>query len=538
MLRTRAAHWARWPAQPGATAGARTAARASKPAGRPAAWAGGSRNICATAARRAGGSRDGPDGPAGPAGASETGRAGGGRGESEESTADLIRSVLEESVGDRSGRGDGRRPAENPWSYLVDQVDERPAPARPAAKAESPEATKNLSLSASLQKILLESTRRAAAAGEDGEAEAAADPEADDGVQDGHSKYVTGGDMLKGLDRQYSPLATATQREREMFGRLFGDLHAQQTAPSGKRRGRKTATQFEALFKHSGESVGRGGAFTSGMPNEPLSWTQVAMKLDGVRAYPPSLRTVAAKALLVGSGQYGQVPAELLSTAEREAQAERVARLEAVLAQMRACETDRELLDVMEAAVYGPFLNGADVFGGRDVRLAAATTKNYPFLLLEGIRLMRDEFADTAGALAVFERAKQCGLQSYMAGCTAEVYNEVLALRWSRLLDLRGCELVVDEMLANGVEPDERTAEVLKMVYDFVYLRSMQERGAPDRRSYRAKDKGYVWAWEDVTRAWKLNQIRLDIVARARAKARSISRALEAVERPAWGLPA
>ncbi|CAG8775190.1 31431_t:CDS:1, partial [Racocetra persica] len=86
---------------------------------------------------------------------------------------------------------------------------------------------------------------------------------------------------------------------------------------------------------------------------------------------------------------------------------------------------------------------------------------NYATLLKESIALCRTKFNDPYMAFAIFEQVKRRGVISYVLGCNAQVYNELIKTRWDCWRDLYGVGELLNEMLINGIDFDEGTREVV-----------------------------------------------------------------------------
>ncbi|KAI9491232.1 hypothetical protein BDB00DRAFT_834454 [Zychaea mexicana] len=73
-------------------------------------------------------------------------------------------------------------------------------------------------------------------------------------------------------------------------------------------------------------------------------------------------------------------------------------------------------------------------------------------------------FEDPYLALSIFEHAKTHSVVSYVSGCTTEVYNAMLMMRWKLWRDVHGMLNLVDEMMANGVGYDTETRRIVQLV--------------------------------------------------------------------------
>lgn len=67
-------------------------------------------------------------------------------------------------------------------------------------------------------------------------------------------------------------------------------------------------------------------------------------------------------------------------------------------------------------------------------------------------------------ALAMFEHARNLGVESYIAGCQTSAYNELIRVRWECFRDLKGVFQAVKEMEGAAVAWDRFTNRVVEDV--------------------------------------------------------------------------
>ncbi|KAK9388929.1 hypothetical protein V1515DRAFT_596543 [Lipomyces mesembrius] len=209
---------------------------------------------------------------------------------------------------------------------------------------------------------------------------------------------------------------------------------------------------------------------------DPLSWMQISNVEVGVDAYPPSLRELSAR-VRRQRGEFGELPTEYMDRETEEAERDRIASLKGMIERMRSCRTDTELDTMLEREVYQPFKHAAEYFErtSKEIVMAPNIAKNYPYLLTRAMRIMVSNFHDAYGALSVFDRARKYGIQSYIMGCTIDVYNEVLQLKWDFFMDLFGCKSLLEEMIVNGVEANSRTASILKSIRTHIAVKEAED---------------------------------------------------------------
>ncbi|KAI8644671.1 hypothetical protein BD408DRAFT_430400 [Parasitella parasitica] len=92
-------------------------------------------------------------------------------------------------------------------------------------------------------------------------------------------------------------------------------------------------------------------------------------------------------------------------------------------------------------------------------------------------------------ALTIFEKAKQKSLTSYISGCTVQVYNAVLLLRWEVWRDINGMLDLAEEMTINGIEFDNNSRRIVRAV-----VQEVQSEGG---YSNEDMDDGVLWNAEE-----------------------------------------
>jgi len=88
----------------------------------------------------------------------------------------------------------------------------------------------------------------------------------------------------------------------------------------------------------------------------------------------------------------------------------------------------------------------------------------YPHLISLLMRTFRDKYNDPHLTLSIFDYARHLSIPSYVFGCTAPAYNELIETRWTCFRDLTGILEALEEMKVNGVEPDNRTRKLVEVI--------------------------------------------------------------------------
>jgi hypothetical protein len=88
----------------------------------------------------------------------------------------------------------------------------------------------------------------------------------------------------------------------------------------------------------------------------------------------------------------------------------------------------------------------------------------YPHLIAHAMRIFRTTYSNPSLSLAIFNHAARVSIPSYVFGCTAPAYNELIEAKWEGWGDLEGVCNALEEMRANGVKIDGRTRLVVEKV--------------------------------------------------------------------------
>ncbi|KAI8341865.1 hypothetical protein BC941DRAFT_499397 [Chlamydoabsidia padenii] len=110
----------------------------------------------------------------------------------------------------------------------------------------------------------------------------------------------------------------------------------------------------------------------------------------------------------------------------------------------------------------------------------------YPRLVKNAIHHAFINFTDPYLAVALFEQCKTMSIQSYIEGCTVEVYNQVLQLRWNAWEDIYGMLDLMEEMTLNGIAFDAASAGIVQTITDEM------------ERQQLGSDKIQRWSPDDV----------------------------------------
>ncbi len=133
-------------------------------------------------------------------------------------------------------------------------------------------------------------------------------------------------------------------------------------------------------------------------------------------------------------------------------------------------------------------------------------SRTLPLLLQEGIRLLAEEYGCVSGALSMFEEAKKNdNINIYIYGCTTDIYNEIIKIRWEYYKDIFGIDLLINEMELNGIKGNRGTADILKSVSSEMH--NIQE------GTYSIHGIG-IWCDEDTGKLGNIDKYLLELMKR------------------------
>ncbi|KAI8997254.1 hypothetical protein BDB01DRAFT_830858 [Pilobolus umbonatus] len=110
----------------------------------------------------------------------------------------------------------------------------------------------------------------------------------------------------------------------------------------------------------------------------------------------------------------------------------------------------------------------------------------YPRVLSKAIQ--QASYRDPYLAITIFELAKSKNIDSYIHGCTTEVYNTLLSLRWNVWGDLYGVLNLIEEMALYGIERNDVTQRTV-----FSIIQHIEQEGALTTES----QEGVFWNEEE-----------------------------------------
>jgi len=276
--------------------------------------------------------------------------------------------------------------------------------------------------------------------------------------------------------------STISSSEREIFAKIFDQMLTQSIPSTGNKgryvKGRRIERPSESVSAKS--KIGQ--SLSAALLDDSLFLTP-----KEVAEYPPALRPLAARigrrAEDVASSTFGDDWVKL----EKK---------------MDGLATDLSLLQFLDGEVFAVF-EGQDQGLTKEGWSTESIRRNYSLILLKAMKLLRSSFRNPLAAHTLFLRAKTLSAESYVLGCSTQLYNELLLSRWDTFTDLYSITEILDEMSTNGLKGDGQTIQILQRIQDDVH-----EWATHGAETFRA-----IWIAEK-ERMGKLERMQREIVMR------------------------
>ncbi|KAH0609322.1 uncharacterized protein H6S33_012808 [Morchella sextelata] len=242
---------------------------------------------------------------------------------------------------------------------------------------------------------------------------------------------------------------TLCERERLVFKEIFEQILSSKTVFAPQPNGAPfPSPSLNALFESAVGPQQHRHEISFG-PREGVDRDSMIARLalaSNFEEFSPAVRAAAAKA----AGVVGSV----WTSREMEEIKEQ---LGDKILEMNRCETDLELGSWMETHVFS-------MVGGGGAEKRAFPPGTYSYLLAEGMRILRSTFNDLQGVFSIFNKIKTLGAESYVVGCSVDVYNQVIAAKWEGTRDLYKVKDLVDEMDTNGIQGNSKTLQTIREI--------------------------------------------------------------------------
>jgi hypothetical protein len=284
--------------------------------------------------------------------------------------------------------------------------------------------------------------------------------------------------------------STISLGEREVFAKIFDQMLTNPIPIETTRRQRFVQSKRVAQPTDSMTATSKRVSLLAGMDDS------LFLTSKEVAEYPAALRPLAARV----TRDRDNLPTH--NTLERNDWNE----IEKV---MDSCLTDLELSRYLELSVFSIIQDPSNT-------RQSPIHFNYSLILLKAMRLFRTTFRNPLAAHTLFLRAKTLSAESYVLGCTTQLYNELLLSRWESFTDLYSITEILDEMSTNGLKGDGQTIQILQRIQDDVH----------DWATQGAEAARVVWLAER-ERMVRLEKMQRDIVERIESEVQQDDMALD-----------
>lgn len=271
--------------------------------------------------------------------------------------------------------------------------------------------------------------------------------------------------------RQLIDHVTLCERERLVFKEIFEQILSTKAIFSPQTNGAPfPSPSLNALFESAVGPQQNRHEISFG-PRGALDRDSTIARLalaSNFADFSPAVRAAAAKA----AGVVGSVWTSREMDEIKE-------QLGARIIEMNKCQTDLELAGWLDRHVFSMVGGGGSIgssstssAAGKQGAAAAEEEREkgkeraippgtYSYLLAEGMRILRSTFNDLQGVFSIFNKIKELGAESYVVGCSVDVYNQVIAAKWEGTRDLYKVKDLVDEMDSNGIHGNSKTLQTI-----------------------------------------------------------------------------
>ncbi|RIA85419.1 hypothetical protein C1645_830814 [Glomus cerebriforme] len=162
------------------------------------------------------------------------------------------------------------------------------------------------------------------------------------------------------------------------------------------------------------------------------------------------------------------------------------AAVEEIKDELLKCETKKQLQEFISKNIFG-----IEIDNKKSVELKRVVddfNRPFPFkyaMLLKQSILICKKIKEPYLALSIFEQTKRRGLLSYLLGCTTEIYNQIILIRWEFWKDLKGIESLLNEMIDNKISFDKETSDIIDSIeLEVISYNNSKRWDSFDKRAY------------------------------------------------------
>ncbi|KAG8690220.1 hypothetical protein FRC11_013103 [Ceratobasidium sp. 423] len=132
---------------------------------------------------------------------------------------------------------------------------------------------------------------------------------------------------------------------------------------------------------------------------------------------------------------------------------------------MMNCKSDQELLRWANTEVFSePSQTSSDL--PKSTKSKAIHPGIYGRVIAHLMHEFRETYNNPHLSIAIFDYTRQRSIISFVTGCTAPSYNQLMRTYWNSFRDLQMVLNIAEEMRVNGVQPDDRTKRLYLKIYE------------------------------------------------------------------------
>ncbi|KDN45151.1 hypothetical protein RSAG8_05066, partial [Rhizoctonia solani AG-8 WAC10335] len=149
---------------------------------------------------------------------------------------------------------------------------------------------------------------------------------------------------------------------------------------------------------------------------------------------------------------------------------------------MMNCKSDQELLKWASTEVFSKFSQTSSNLP--QSHKSARSKTIHPGIYGRVVAHLMHEFRETYNnphlSIAIFDYTRQLSIISFVTGCTAPSYTELMRTYWNSFRDLQMVLNIAEEMRVNGVHSDDRTKQLYLKIYEEATLQSVWFEGGKE----------------------------------------------------------
>ncbi|CAE6414656.1 hypothetical protein ACGC1H_007067 [Rhizoctonia solani] len=128
---------------------------------------------------------------------------------------------------------------------------------------------------------------------------------------------------------------------------------------------------------------------------------------------------------------------------------------------MMSCKSDQQLLEWAKTEVFSESSqNSSDLPQSKSARPKTIHPGIYGRVIARLMHEFRETYNNPHLSIAIFDYTRQLSIISFVTGCTAPSYTELMRTYWNSFRDLQTVLNIAEEMRVNGVQPSDHTKQL------------------------------------------------------------------------------